>query len=103
MNRIFSLPKPDRYDKLKGWLKARRLTFLHLAKELGISARGCCKLLQNRNISPERLDQFAALGIPLSLLPTPWPKTRRPATRNKVDVIRERNGTLVIIKRTGGE
>ncbi len=77
------LPEPNRQDKLKGWLRARKMTYGALSKLLGMSVFHTGKLLNRDYATPARVARLRALGVPEELLPEAreWRPGRKPGRR----------------------
>ena len=69
--------KSTRQDKLRGWMAERRLTFTELGKRLGISNVAARRSLFREKQEKSRVEEFAAIGIPKSLLPKPYSSKNR--------------------------
>ena len=61
-----------RQDKLRGWMAEYGFTFKALGRRLGISNVAARRSLFREKQEEARIEAFAAIGIPKSLLPKPY-------------------------------
>ena len=61
-----------RQDKLRGWMAEHGVTFTAMGKRLGISNVAARRSLFKEKQEKPRIEAFAAIGIPKSLLPKPY-------------------------------
>ena len=72
----------QRYQRLKGFMVAHRVTLAALAEKLGFGAESSVRYHLASEVCPTELHaKLLELGFPLELLPRPEDKQRGPAPR----------------------
>ena len=63
--------KPDRQARLRAWLILHGIEQKEIAGRLGVGTGMVSMILGGQRITPERVEQLVAMGIPRRLLPDP--------------------------------
>ncbi len=67
----------ERVDKALAWMKKHNITYVAIAKQIGVTPMMAREYIIRETIYPPRHEQLVKLGFPIDILPTPVLKGKK--------------------------